>query len=148
MIAVVQRVSTASVSVKDPVHVAEITCGLCVFIGIEVGDEEEQARWMAQKLANLRIFQDSNGNMNLSIKEIQGELLLISQFTLAGDCRSGNRPSFVSAARPDIAEPLVNLVGELLQDNHEIHVCKGVFGAMMEVTIVNDGPVTIVIKRD
>ena len=148
MIAVVQRVTSASVKVDSPPYFAEIGCGLCVLLGIEDSDGEDQASWMAKKLANLRIFQDAEGKMNLPIKDLQGEILLISQFTLAGECGSGNRPSFISAAPPDAAKPLVDLVGKILLHEHEIPVINGVFGAMMKVTIVNDGPVTLVIRRD
>ena len=148
MIAIVQRVSSASVSVKTPSYFAEISCGLCVLLGIEKGDEQAHATWMARKLANLRIFQDADGKMNRSVKDIDGEIMLISQFTLAGDCNAGNRPSFIAAADPSVAEPLVHSVGEALVKNHGVPVSKGVFGAMMQVTIVNDGPVTLVLKRD
>ncbi len=148
MISVVQRVSSASVSVQTPTYFSEIPCGLCVLLGIEKGDDKEHAAWMARKLANLRIFQDADGKMNRSVVDVKGEILLISQFTLAGDCRAGNRPSFISAAEPSIAELLVDSVEEALLNNHGIPVSKGVFGAVMQVTIVNEGPVTLVIKRD
>ena len=148
MICVVQRVSTARVAVQTPSYVAEISYGLCVLLGIEKGDNQDQAIWMAHKLANLRIFQDANGKMNRSVVDEEGEILLISQFTLAGDCRTGNRPSFIGAANPTIAEPLVDYVGETLIKSHGVPVSKGVFGANMQVTIVNEGPVTLVIKRD
>ncbi len=148
MISVVQRVSAASVTVQTPAYFADISCGLCVLLGIEEGDGEEQASWMAKKLANLRIFQDNAGKMNRSVVDVQGEILLISQFTLAGDSSAGNRPSFIAAAKPSIAEPLVNFVGKTLVEEHKIPVSKGVFGAKMQVTIVNEGPVTLVINRD
>ena len=148
MISVIQRVSTASVSVEHPSYFAEIQSGLCVLLGVEEGDGEEHAMWMARKLANLRIFQDKEGKMNRSVKDIRGEILLISQFTLAGDCNAGNRPSFIEAAKPDVAEPLINLVGAMLQHDHGIPISTGIFGATMKVSIVNEGPVTLVIKRD
>jgi len=148
MICVIQRVSSAKVTVEETAYSAEIKDGLCVLLGIEDRDTDEQAKWVARKLANLRIFQDTEGKMNRSVLDEQGEILLISQFTLAGDCLAGNRPSFISAAKPEVAEPLVDLVGDILQDEHDISISKGVFGATMKVSIVNEGPVTLVIKRD
>ena len=119
-----------------------------MLLGIEEGDGEKQAAWMARKLANLRIFHDEKSKMNRSVTDVEGEILLISQFTLAGDCQGGNRPSFISAAHPDVAEPLVDLVCTLLQHEHGIPVSTGVFGAMMQLTIVNEGPVTLILQRD
>ena len=148
MIAVVQRVTHAGVIVTDPPYSATIDGGLCVLLGVENGDETRDAAWMANKLANLRIFKDSDDKMNLSLADNGGELLLISQFTLAGDCTQGNRPSFIHAASPEIAEPLVTEVGDLLQEQHAIPVKRGKFGAMMQIDIVNDGPVTVVIRRE
>ena len=148
MICVVQRVSSASVKIEKQAYSATISDGLCVLIGIEEGDGEKQAVWMARKLANLRIFHDGKSKMNCSVTDVEGEILLISQFTLAGDCQTGNRPSFISAANPDVAEPLVELVCTLLQHEHGIPVSTGVFGAMMQLTIVNEGPVTLVLQRD
>ena len=148
MIAVVQRVTHAGVIVTDPPYSATIDSGLCVLLGVENGDETRDAAWMANKLANLRIFKDSDDKMNLSLADNGGELLLISQFTLAGDCTQGNRPSFIHAASPEIAEPLVTEVGDLLQEQHAIPVKRGKFGAMMQIDIVNDGPVTVVIRRE
>lgn len=145
---VVQRVSSASVKIEEPVYTDSISEGLCVLIGIEEGDEETQAAWMARKLANLRVFLDQNGKMNRSVVDVGGEILLISQFTLAGDCDSGNRPSFIDAADPSVAEPLVKFVGDSLCHDHGLTVARGVFGAMMQVTIVNEGPVTLILKRD
>ena len=119
-----------------------------MLLGIEEGDGEKQAAWMARKLANLRIFHDEKSKMNRSVTDVEGEILLISQFTLTGDCQTGNRPSFISAAHPDVAEPLVDLVCTLLQHEHGISVSTGVFGAMMQLTIVNEGPVTLILQRD
>ena len=147
MIAVIQRVLKAGVFVDDPPHEERIGKGLCVLLGVEQGDTQKGAAWIAKKLANLRIFNDGEGKMNHSILDIGGDLLLISQFTLAADCSGGNRPSFIHAAKPEIAEPLVEKVGVLLQE-HGVSVKNGVFGAMMRVEIENDGPVTIVIKQD
>ena len=148
MICVVQRVSSARVKIEKPVYTSTISEGLCVLLGIEEGDGEKQAAWMARKLANLRIFHDEKSKMNRSVTDVEGEILLISQFTLAGDCQAGNRPSFISAAHPDVAEPLVDLVCTLLQHEHGISVSTGVFGAMMQLTIVNEGPVTLILQRD
>ena len=148
MICVVQRVSSASVKIEKPAYSATISVGLCVLLGIEEGDGEKQAAWMARKLANLRIFHDEKFKMKRSVTDVEGEILLISQFTLAGDCQGGNRPGFISAAHPDVAEPLVDLVCTLLQHEHGIPVSTGVFGAMMQLTIVNEGPVTLILQRD
>ncbi len=147
MIAVVQRVTRAGVFVESPSHAETIGAGLCVFLGVEDGDTKEDADWMANKLAHLRIFQDEHEKMNRSILDLQGELLLISQFTLAGDCAHGHRPSFIRAAKPQVAKPLIEHVAELLV-NHKIRVKQGVFGATMRVEIENDGPVTIILRRD
>ena len=148
MIAVVQRVLEAGVAVKGNDYFESIQEGLCVLLGIEQQDAETQATWMAKKLAHLRIFNDSDGKMNRSVADIGGEVLLISQFTLVGDCNQGNRPSFINAAEPDIAKPLVELVADELTTQHNIPVKQGVFGAMMQVNIKNDGPVTLILKRD
>ena len=148
MIAVVQRVTHAEVTVTDPPYSASIGAGLCVLLGVEEGDEAGDAAWMANKLANLRVFNDPDNKMNLSLTDNGGALLLISQFTLAGDCSQGNRPSFVRAASPEIAEPLVTEVGDLLQEQHSIPIERGKFGAVMQIDIVNDGPVTVVIRRE
>jgi D-tyrosyl-tRNA(Tyr) deacylase len=147
MIAVVQRVLTAGVFIEKPPHTEKIDKGLCVFLGVEQGDDKSDAGWVAKKLANLRIFNDEEGKMNRSILEIEGELLLISQFTLVGDCAKGNRPSFMNAQRGELAEPLVDLVGNLLQERG-VPVKLGVFGAQMRVEIENDGPVTLILKQD
>ena len=148
MKAIVQRVSRAKITVKNPPYEASITKGLCIFLGVEDSDGHTQAAWIAKKLANLRIFRDEDEKMNCSVLDIQGEILLISQFTLAGDCSKGNRPSFINAARPEIAEPLVTQVGALLQKEYQIPVKTGIFGAMMAIELVNDGPVTLILERD
>ena len=148
MIAVIQRVLCASVSVESPPHKASIEQGLCIFLGVEDGDSESQAKWIAKKLAHLRIFRDENDKMNCSVQDISGEILLISQFTLAGDCSKGNRPSFMHAAHPEVAAPLVDQVGALLQEEHAIQVKTGIFGATMKIKITNDGPVTLIVQRD
>jgi D-aminoacyl-tRNA deacylase len=135
--AVVQRVSEASVTVEGR-EVARIGRGLLVLLGIGHGDGPEQADRLARKLLALRIFEDDAGKMNLSVADIGGETLCVSQFTLLGDTRKGNRPSFVNAAPPEDAEPLVERVREALGAQ------GGVFGAHMAVALVNDGPVTLV----
>ncbi|HWB19097.1 MAG TPA: D-aminoacyl-tRNA deacylase [Phycisphaerales bacterium] len=146
MISVVQRVTSASVTVADPPHHAEIAAGLCVLLAIEQSDHSRDVKWMAGKLANLRIFRDAEGKMNRSVKDVAGEILLISQFTLAGDCSTGNRPSFISAARPDVGRGLYEAVAKQLVTDHGVPVKTGVFGAMMAVQINNDGPVTLILN--
>jgi D-aminoacyl-tRNA deacylase len=139
MRAVVQRVASASVTVDGEV-VASIGRGLLVLLGVRAGDGEAQADRIASKLGALRVFEDADGKMNLSVRDVGGELLVVSNFTLYGDTRKGNRPSFVNAARPDEAEPLVERVRAALDAN------GGRFGARMAVELVNDGPVTLVIE--
>lgn len=142
---VVQRVRAGSVSVEDG-PVAEIGRGLVILVGITHDDTEAEARWLAEKCAHLRIFEDSEGKTNLSVLEVGGEALVISQFTLYADTRKGRRPSFVKAAHPDVAEPLVELFAEELA-KLGVPTNLGVFGAHMLVMIENDGPVTIVLER-
>jgi D-tyrosyl-tRNA(Tyr) deacylase len=147
MIAVVQRVNRASVTVEEAGHREEIGPGLCVLLGVEQGDGEREAEWMAGKIARLRIFRDDEGKMNRSVQDIGGSVLAVSQFTLAGDCRKGNRPSFVNAADPSEGERLYELFCDLIECDHKLPVKKGIFGAMMEVAIINDGPVTLIVQR-
>jgi D-aminoacyl-tRNA deacylase len=135
----VQRVSEAAVSVEG-VEVARIGAGLLVLLGVKNGDGTDQADRMAGKLSRLRIFDDSEGRMNLSVADVGGEVLCVSQFTLYGDSRKGNRPSFVEAAPPEQAEPLYERVREALGAQ------GGVFGARMRVSLVNDGPVTMLVE--
>jgi D-tyrosyl-tRNA(Tyr) deacylase len=137
--ALVQRVSEASVTV-DGVEVARIGPGMAVLLGVRRGDTEQDADRIAAKLLALRIFQDEAGKMNLNVRAVGGELLCVSQFTLYGDTRKGNRPSFVDAAPPGEAEPLYERVRTALNAQ------GGVFGAKMEVALVNDGPVTLVVE--
>lgn len=139
---VIQRVKRAALSVGG-VMISEIGAGLAVYIGISPDDGKANAEAMAKKIAQLRIFEDEQGKMNLSVKEIGGEVLLISQFTLYGDCSHGNRPSFTGAARPEVAEPLYNYAAECLKI-WGLTVKTGVFGADMKIEQYNDGPVTIV----
>lgn len=141
---VVQRVSRASVTVADEI-VGEIGEGLAVLVGVTHGDTEADALTMARKLVGLRIFPDDDDLMNRSVLDIGGSVLIISQFTLYGDPRKGRRPSFVDAARPEHAEPLVRLVASTIA-GEGVAVATGRFGASMEVDLVNRGPVTIVIE--
>ena len=142
---VIQRVKEASVKVEGNI-VGKIDNGFLVLIGIKKGDTKEQADYLAKKLCNLRIFTDENDKMNLSLKEVNGKLLIVSQFTLYGDCTQGNRPSFIEAARPEEAIPLYEYFCNQFQSNN-IEVKKGIFGADMKVELLNDGPVTIIIEK-
>jgi len=143
MRAVVQRVLNASVSIDSKV-VSQIDKGLLVFIAVAPDDTDKEARWLSSKILKLRVFADENDKMNKSILDINGEILLVSQFTLYGSCRKGNRPSFTGSAGPDVAIPLYEQFSTLLEE-HEVKVSTGVFGADMAVRLVNDGPVTLVI---
>ena len=143
MRAVVQRVSEASVSVGGQVAGA-VELGLCVLVGVGREDSEEDARWMADKVVTLRIFEDEQGKMNRSVLEVRGGLLAISQFTLFGEARKGTRPGFVDAARPEIAQPLYARFCELARERG-VQVAEGVFRASMQVRIVNEGPVTLLL---
>jgi len=147
MRAVVQRVSRASVTVDGQI-VGAIGHGLMILLGVTHGDGEEQARWLANKVAGLRIFEDDEGKMNRSLLDVGGGALVVSQFTLYGDSRKGRRPSFTDAARPEVAEPLCARFGELLRQEGVREVQSGVFGAHMQVEIHNDGPVTLIVERD
>ena len=144
MKAVVQRVKKTVLKV-DGKLISEIPFGLTVFLGVKSGDSEKEAAYLAKKIAALRIFEDENGKMNLSVKDVGGEVLLVSQFTLYGDASHGNRPSFTLAERPEKAEPLYEFaVNEL--GRYGITVKKGVFGADMQIEQNNDGPVTILLE--
>jgi D-aminoacyl-tRNA deacylase len=143
MRAVVQRSGRASVDVGGE-RVGEISKGLVVLLGVGHGDGEKEVAWLSSKIANLRIFQDGSGKMNHSLLDIGAEVLVVSQFTLFGDCRKGRRPNFTSAARPEVAEPLYLAFCSHLE-GLGISVQKGVFGASMEVRLCNDGPVTLVL---
>ena len=141
---VVQRVSHASVSVARSV-VGQIESGLLVFVGIGPHDSDKEITQMVDKLVGLRIFNDDQGKMNRSLLDNKGEMLVVSQFTLWGNCRKGRRPSFVAAAPPELAEPLYEQFA-IETAKHGIRVATGTFGADMQVTIVNDGPVTLVLE--
>jgi D-tyrosyl-tRNA(Tyr) deacylase len=143
---VLQRVRNASVSVEDALY-SEIGPGLLLLVGVATGDTEVEAEWLAKKVAGLRVFNDAEGKMNLSIRETSGEILAVSQFTLLADTRKGKRPSFVEAAPPVEAEPLFEYFCERLRAAGVRSVKTGSFGAMMDVALTNDGPVTVVLER-
>jgi len=140
---VVQRVSEAHVKVDEEI-VGKIGKGFMLLIGIDENDERTDADWIVQKILNLRIFGDENGKLNLSIKDIAGEILCISQFTLIADYKKGNRPSFIKAAKPEKAIPLFEYFKTELSKS-DLKIESGIFGADMKVSLINDGPVTIVI---
>jgi D-aminoacyl-tRNA deacylase len=143
---VLQRVKDASVTVGGE-RISEIGEGLLLLVGVEGGDGEAEADWLAEKVAGLRIFSDEGGKMNLSLRDVGGEVLAVSQFTLLADTRKGKRPSFIHAAPPEDAEPLFDYFCERLRETGVASVKTGSFGAMMDVALVNDGPVTIILER-
>lgn len=140
----IQRVKRASVTIDNKLY-SQIDKGILALVGIEKGDTIEQVQKMAKKLSGLRIFSDENDKMNLSILDVQGEMLIVSQFTLCGDCKKGTRPSFDKSAAPDIANKLYEDFVKEIQ-NYGIKTGTGVFGAMMDVELVNDGPVTFMLE--
>ena len=144
MRAVIQRVSRAAVAVAGEPD-REIGTGLLVLLGVTHTDTEAEAKWLAEKCASLRIFPDDEGKMNRGLLDVGGEALVISQFTLYGDTRKGRRPSFVGAARPELADPLYVRFADLLRGAGVTRVETGTFGAHMDVSLVNDGPVTLVV---
>ena len=144
MIAVVQRVSAASVTIENRIK-STIASGLLVLLGIEDADNQEDIDWLASKVVNLRIFNDELGVMNVSVKELNGEILVVSQFTLHASIKKGNRPSYIKAAKPQVAIPLYESFVKVVQSNLSKEVQTGEFGADMKVSLVNDGPVTIII---
>ena len=144
MIAVIQRVSEASVSIENAIN-GNIGLGLLVLLGIEDADGPLDVEWLSNKLTNLRIFDDEQGTMNKSVKDVSGEILLISQFTLHASTKKGNRPSYIKAAKPDVAIPLYEQFIERLTSDLGKRIETGEFGADMKVSLVNDGPVTIII---
>ena len=143
---VLQRVKNASVTVSGE-KISEIGEGLLLLVGVAKDDGEGEASWLAEKIAGLRIFNDEEGKMNLSVRNVGGEILAVSQFTLLADTRKGKRPSFIKAALPEEAEPLFDYFCERLRAAGIASVRTGSFGAMMDVALVNDGPVTIVLER-
>ncbi len=144
---IVQRVNESEVSVDGSVA-GSIDKGLMLLVGIHENDTEEELDWICSKILNLRIFEDEKQKMNLSVEDVGGALLVVPQFTLYGDAEKGNRPSFVEAADPDHARELYNKMIKKLQEESPVTVEKGVFGAHMEVSLVNDGPVTIILERE
>ena len=143
MIALLQRVSAARVDVENVGQTGSIGTGLCVFLCVVAGDGDDDADWLADKIVRLRVFSDDQGRFNHSLKDIGGEVLLVSQFTLAADATKGNRPSFVRAARPEEAVPLLDRFSTRLREDHGVTVEEGRFGASMSVELANDGPVTL-----
>lgn len=144
MRAVIQRVSEASVTIDGQIK-ASIEKGLMVLLGIEASDSEEDIVWLTSKIASMRIFGDENGLMNCSVSEVNGSILLVSQFTLHASTKKGNRPSFIKAAVPNVAIPLYEAFIEKLTLAHGKAIQTGIFGADMKVQLINDGPVTIII---
>lgn len=142
MRAIIQRVSEASVKVNG-LTTGEIKIGLLVLLGIEDADTEEDLNWLAQKIVNMRIFGDENGLMNKALADVNGNILLISQFTLFAQTKKGNRPSFIRAAKPEKAVPLYEMMIKTLEKLLGKSISKGIFGADMKVSLINDGPVTI-----
>ena len=142
---VIQRVRNAKVDV-DGKTVGSIEKGFLVLLGVTHTDTKETADYLVKKLCKLRVFEDENGKMNLSIKDVGGQLLIVSQFTLYADCSGGNRPSFVNAAKPDLANELYEYFCEKCKEE-PIEVQKGIFGADMKVSLLNDGPVTIILEK-
>lgn len=143
---VIQRVKKAKVEVEEKV-VGEIEKGFLVLVGITHTDTKQEADYLAKKLCNLRVFEDENQKMNKNLKDVNGKLLIVSQFTLYANCKDGNRPSFTDAAKPEMANVLYEYFCEKCQE-YQIEVQKGIFGADMQVSLINDGPVTIVMERD
>ena len=147
MKAVVQRVSSASVKIREQNYTTEIDKGLLILLGIKTGDTEEDVNFVADKCCNLRIFEDEADKMNRSVRDIQGELLIISQFTIYGETAKGNRPNFTEAARPEAAIPLYEKFIQRVKENlGETKVKSGIFGEMMDIELVNYGPVTVIVE--
>lgn len=141
---VIQRVSEASVTIDQKIH-GQIGMGLLVLVGIEDADTPEDIQWLSNKIINLRIFNDANGVMNCSVKDIHGDILVVSQFTLHASTKKGNRPSYIKASKPEIAVPLYESFKKRITDELGKPIQSGVFGADMKVALLNDGPVTILI---
>jgi len=144
MRAVIQRVTKASVSINNKIK-SSVGCGLVVLIGIEEADNETDLEWLCSKIVQLRIFNDDNKVMNLSVQDVGGEILVVSQFTLHAKTKKGNRPSYIRAADPEKAIPMYNMFVERLSELLGKEVGSGEFGAMMQIELINDGPVTIII---
>ena len=144
MRAVIQRVSEASVAVDEKI-IGSIKTGLLILLGIEDNDATEDIEWLSSKIVNLRIFNDENGVMNISVKDVDGDVLLVSQFTLHASTKKGNRPSYIRASKPEIAIPLYKQMIAQLEKDANKNIQTGFFGADMKVSLLNDGPVTIII---
>jgi len=143
---VVQRVKRASVTVDGTVT-GSIDNGLLLLIGIHESDSKDEIDWCCRKISKLRIFEDDEGKMNRSVQDVEGGILVVSQFTLYGNTRKGTRPSFIEAAKPDVAEPLYDYMVERFKKITNLRVQEGQFGAMMDVELINDGPVTIIVEK-
>ncbi|MEI8378095.1 MAG: D-aminoacyl-tRNA deacylase [bacterium] len=141
-----QRVKKASIKIENEIY-SEIGAGLLIFLGVEKEDSDFQAHFLASKICDLRIFEDEFGKMNLSVKDIEGEILIVSQFTLAGNCKKGTRPSFDTAKDPQEANKLYENFVSFVKGNHS-KVKTGVFGAMMDVELINNGPVTFILTKE
>lgn len=146
MRAVIQRVSSASVEIEGRIS-GSIQSGLLVLLGVHSNDTLEEVKWMCSKIARLRIFEDEEGKMNKSVQDCGGAILLVSQFTLYGDAKKGTRPSFIQAAQPSVAIPLYEACIQELKSVHGLAVQTGEFGAMMNVSLINNGPVTIILEK-
>jgi D-tyrosyl-tRNA(Tyr) deacylase len=144
MRAVIQRVTRASVTIEGNVH-GQIKNGLLILLGVEDSDIQDDIEWLSSKIVNLRVFNDKNGVMNISLKDVNGDILLISQFTLHASTKKGNRPSYIRAGKPDIAIPIYEKMISQLSSDLGKEIQTGIFGADMKVELLNDGPVTIVI---
>lgn len=142
---VIQRVKEAEVKVENE-EISKIGKGFLVLLGVTHDDNKEKADYLVKKLCNLRIFEDENGKMNLNINQVKGKMLIVSQFTLYANCKEGNRPSFTDAAKPDFANDLYKYFCKKCRENG-IEVLEGIFGADMKVSLINDGPVTIILER-
>jgi len=143
---VVQRVSSASVMVGNEI-IGVIENGLLLLVGIHQNDTQEQLKWMCEKILKLRVFEDEKEKMNRSVSDIQGGILVVSQFTLYGDSRKGTRPSYMEAARPEKAEPMYEEMIQYFKDHSSLNIQTGKFGAMMDVSLVNNGPVTLILEK-
>ena len=149
MKAVVQRVNSASVTIAEKDYQQQIGKGLLILLGIKIGDTEEDAEFVADKCTNLRIFEDDEDKMNISVKDIDGDVLVISQFTLYGETAKGNRPNYTKAAKPEEAIPLYEkFIARLISNLGESKVKSGIFGAMMDVQLINYGPVTVIVESN
>lgn len=143
---VVQRVQSASVTVENEI-IGSIKNGLLLLVGVHQKDTNEHLKWMCEKILKLRIFEDEKEKMNLSVSDVQGGILVVSQFTLYGNAKKGTRPSFIEAARPEKAEPMYEDMIQYFRDHSDLNIQTGKFGAMMNVALINDGPVTLILEK-